>query len=357
MCGRIFIHDTSILAADGTVREPDDGYHMRALCVSRPGDVVVLDSTLRAEAVWLMAHYTRIGMPVARDIVLGLTHGAANLFEAYRLDPFIFDDRSHAVQPNTRWHRIVAETNDKNRCLRLAKRLGIPIPDTVFFDDVSEVGDLEQYRYPLYCKLAVSFAGLGVWFCKDAAELESRLREIGPGLAFQLQQPEEGTFLNVSYFCPGDGTVRRVLCTEQILEGPCHVGNGPSKLQPWGVTDPFARYMAAQGMVGYFAFDVVVLPDGRCKLVECNPRWNGGCYPTEAGLRLGQTNWEARGYKTTRTLGQLDFDGLEYNPGTRSGVVVLNLGQLAAFHKVSLMLAGTPEQRAALVRRLPTVLD
>ncbi len=357
MTPRFIIHDTSIRAPDGTVREHDDGYHGRGLAISWPGDVVAIDGVLLHETAWLQEHYARIGMPVAQEIVYRLSFDEATFLPKHLLDPFIFDDLANDVRPDKEWYAIVIEMNDKNATLRRAAALGVPFPQTQMFDHVLQLGDLEQYNYPLYLKLAVSFAGLGVWRCNSAEELTVHLKNVPEGLGFQLQQAVEGTFLNVSYYAAGDGTYRRVLCTEQILEGPCHVGNGPSKFQPWTTTDPLAAYMASHGMRGYFAFDVVVLPDGRFLLIECNPRWNGSCYPTEVGKRLNQTNWEARGYKTLRRLDQFDLKGFEYNPSARSGVIVLNLGQLAKFHKVSLMLAGTKEQIAALARRLPEILE
>src|SRR3990167_9040040 len=97
---RIFVHDTSILSSSGAVREPDDGYHGRGLCVSRPGDVVALDRTLRDEAAWLQQHYRRIGMPVADEVVWGVEQAQARDFPDHMLDPFIFDERPHAIRPD-----------------------------------------------------------------------------------------------------------------------------------------------------------------------------------------------------------------------------------------------------------------
>lgn len=354
---RLVNHHTAIF--DGETEFPDEEYHVRAHVVTRPGDVLQLDGSHRSAAQWAMAHFNRVGLQVTDQIHWGMGYDVAREFPGHTFDPFIFDHRAHAVRPDQRWFNIVEEMNDKNATLRRARRLGVPYPDTEIFGCKSKVGDLERFQYPLFLKRAVSLAGQGVWYCPSSGVLEARLQELPEGIGVQLQQPAQGMFLNVSYFCEGDGTYRRILCSEQILEGPCHVGNRPTRRhRPWSLTDPLAEYMTRAGMRGYFAFDVVATPTEGYLLIECNPRWNGSCYPTEVASRVGINGftWASRNFCTELPIEDIDLGGLEFNSVTRKGIIVLNYGTVKLYRKIGLMLIGTPNDINNYEAALPGIL-
>jgi hypothetical protein len=112
-----------------------------------------------------------------------------------------------------------------------------------------------------------------------------------------------------------------------------------------------ARWLADEGMRGVFAFDVAVVDDGgaeRYLAIECNPRYNGASYPTAAAKKLGIEQWLARTFKTRhRDLAALDLAGIEYDPATGEGVVLINWGPILV-GKLLVLLAGDPPTQERL---------
>lgn len=334
-------------------------YSVRPVCTTQPGDVVQLHPNMREAWQWAQVHFRRIGLPVAQDIVWNDQFDVAASYPGLAMDVFLFGNEAHRVRPDQRWFDIVAEMNDKNRTLWRAQQLGIPIPETLFFNSKDDVGDVARFTYPIFLKLAISVSGLGVWKCEKPEQLEQRLSEISDGVAFQLQQPEDAEFLNVQYECPGDGTARRLLVTEQILVGSAHAGNKPTWHQPWLVTDPLARYMAQNGMKGKFAFDVAALKKSGYVLIECNPRWNGASYPTVVAERLGVgQHWLARNFQTSaKDLASIDLNGYEYDARLQEGVIAINWGVISE-GKIGLMVtAQSAERRVQIEQAIEELLN
>jgi len=153
----------------------------------------------------------------------------------------------------------------------------------------------------------------------------------------------------------GNG-LSRFVATEQVLEGPAHQGNRyPARAEPWDCVEPMARWLYEQGMQGVFAFDVAVIEkDDRADYlaIECNPRFNGASYPTAVAKKLGIGHWLARSFKTERrTLADIDLAGLEYDPATGRGIVLVNWGPVLV-GKLLILLAGPPEAQDRLAREL-----
>ena len=146
--------------------------------------------------------------------------------------------------------------------------------------------------------------------------------------------------------------VRRLAITEQVLDGFVHQGNRyPSKHAPWDSVEIMAQWMASSGMKGVFAFDVAVVktPLGfRYLPIECNPRFNGASYPTAISRKLGLETWTAVQMRTRhRHLVHLDLNGIEYDPSTGEGVVIVNWGSVLA-GKVGFLLAGSSQRQESL---------
>ena len=75
-------------------------------------------------------------------------------------------------------------------------------------------------------------------------------------------------------------------------------------------------------------------------------------YPTEIAERLGVPNWcSGTLYTDYQQLIDLVLEGLEFDPATKTGVVLVNWGTIQA-GKVTVLLAGSPVQQADLSRRM-----
>lgn len=188
------------------------------------------------------------------------------------------------------------------------------------------------------------------------AELAAARGRFDPGTAVQVQaEVKTDCFLNLQYESTTDG-VRRVAATEQVLDGPVHQGNRhPVTDAPWHCVDPMAQWLHDQGVREVFAFDVAELegPDGTDHLaIECNPRFNGASYPTSIARRLGIEHWLTRAFPTRhRSLASLDLSGIEYDPATGEGVILVNWGPILV-GKMLCMLAGPAETRDRLALEL-----
>ena len=108
-------------------------------------------------------------------------------------------------------------------------------------------------------------------------------------------------------------------------------------------------------MQGIFAFDVAVVPtqDGvRFPVIECNPRFNGATYPTLIAQKLGVPEWSAISLKTAgRSLSGIDLDGIEFDPKTGEGAVLVNWGTILE-GRLAVLLAGSREFQDSLAVEL-----
>lgn len=65
----------------------------------------------------------------------------------------------------------------------------MPVPRTLCFADVAEIGDgdIANIEAPCYLKAAVSVSGVGIYRCGDEAELRDALTRFAPGIPVQVQ--------------------------------------------------------------------------------------------------------------------------------------------------------------------------
>ena len=104
-----------------------------------------------------------------------------------------------------------------------------------------------------------------------------------------------------------------------------------------------------------FAFDVAVVEESgesRYFAIECNPRFNGSSYPTGIAQKLNLTCWANESFKTDcRSLHELDLSGLEYDPASGTGVILVNWGSILV-GKLGVLIAGSIDQQQVLRERL-----
>ncbi len=359
---KIFNHDIMMSTLDS-----NKGIHLfsgRAVGLSSPGDRVQLHPDLALDWPCLREHYARIGLEHSHNIVWNVDLEALAQHSPDEVSVYFF---GHAFEHDKRcakllrwldgsWYRVVEYMNSKNNFVELAHRLGVPIPATECFADRAKLGNLEAFSYPCYVKLAVSDHGVGIFRCENSADLLNAVEQFPEDKPFQVQaEIQASAFLNLQYRVTSQG-VTRSLVSEQILDGCVHGGNRyPTLHQPWHVVEPMAQWMFENGMKGTFGFDVAVI-DGTAGAtylaIECNPRYNGSSYPTEIAERLGVPSWCSETLHTDyRQLAELDLDGLEFDPVTKTGVVLVNWGPIQA-GKVTVLLAGSPMQQAHLSSRM-----
>jgi hypothetical protein len=349
---RIYNHDIMHCTAEGV--EGNHLYSARALGMTHPDDIIQLHPSLRSEWQYIKNHYLRIGLTHTTEVIWStdLAHLANNT--DYQPSVFFFGAQENQAHPSQTWSDAVNYINSKNNFIRLAEQLGVPVPKTFCFDRADELDAeaTEAFVFPCYLKAAVSVAGVGIHRCESPSELLWLADAFDPATPVQVQEEViTDCFLNLQYEA-SDGEYRRLLATEQILQGPVHQGNFyPARSTPWGVVEPMAEWLAERDFRDVFAFDVAVIKEktgNRYVAIECNPRFNGASYPTAIALKLDIPEWDARNYKTWhKSLSEIDLRGLEYHNSTGEGVIIVNWGPVLV-GKLMIMLAGNAATRKAL---------
>jgi hypothetical protein len=333
-------------------------YSGRALGASNPGDLIQLHPDLRPQWPAICSHYERVGLRHSNDVIWDIDTRLLADYPEHEPSVFFFGDAEQRRRPDERWHRTVEFINSKNRFMALANDLEVPVPRTLCFDEVAliEEADIESAPYPCYLKAALSVSGVGIYRCEDPQALRAATARFAPKVPVQIQdEVRTDCFLNLQYEAI-DGHAQRVATSEQVLEGCVHQGNRhPVPAPPWEVVDPMADWLVAEGIRGVFAFDVAVIEDqgaSRHLAIECNPRWNGASYPTMIARKLGIEHWLARTFPTRhRMLADLDLSGIEYDPSTGEGVILVNWGPVLV-GKLLVLLAGAPDRQQTLAQAL-----
>lgn len=336
-------------------------YPGRVLGSTKPGDVLQLHPNLRQHWDWIKAHYERCGISHAEEIIWDDNPLLMRDFPGHEPSVFLFGERAHQARPNDAWYETVRSMNSKNNFILLCKELGIPTPPTWCFECKTEIKEFSQFPFPIYLKIAVSVSGLGVVRCEDEEGLQVQLSLIDEKVPFQIQQNVDAfTFLNLQY--RKNGKLERFAATEQVLKGNCHAGNSfPTLYQPWSLMDPIAEKMVANGMRGYFAFDVAVCRDGdgvKYYAIECNPRYNGSSYPTNIAKKLDVSAWIAKKAHTGgNSFAGIDLGDVEYNPKRKTGAVIVNWGCIEENELGVLLIAPDNASQQQLEDRLSKILQ
>ncbi len=352
------IHHHDIMACTAHGVAGNHLYSGRALGITEPGDLILLHPELATQWEWIHAHYSRIGLRHTEEVIWEL--GSAHLVDHsdHSLSVFFFGAGEQRARPDSRWYRAVEFINSKNNFATIAEALGVPIPTTLRFDSVADIGakDIIAAPYPCYLKAAVSVSGVGIHRCAESAALGEAMTGFDPRIPVQIQaEVASRCFLNLQYEAAADGA-RPLAATEQVLDGFAHQGNRyPAAHAPWHIVDPMAQWLLGEGMRGVFAFDVAVIEtsDGpEFRAIECNPRWNGASYPTVIARKLGIDQWLARVFTTRhRSLADIDLSGIELDGQHKRGVVLVNWGPVLV-GKLLVLLAGEPETQEVLAAKL-----
>ncbi|MES9992998.1 MAG: ATP-grasp domain-containing protein [Candidatus Thiodiazotropha sp.] len=345
----IYNHDIMSCTAEGV--KGNHLYSGRILGATEPEDMVQLHPLLKSEWAEIVEHYARIGLQHSQNVIWDVDLEYMPIQAGIRPSHFFYGDMELKKGGDVAWARSVEFINSKNNFMALADELGVAVPKTLCYNSVREISDadIDSFPYPCYLKAAVSVSGVGIYRCQDQAALRQAMTRFEAVVPVQLQQEvKTDIFLNLQYQII-DGKCRRLLATEQILEGTAHQGNfHPTPYEPWEVVEPMAAWMAKKGFKDILAFDVAVLQGEKSPeylAIECNPRYNGASYPTLIALKYGIDEWESANFSTRhRSLKQLDLRGIEFDPARGEGVIIVNWGPVLV-GKIMFMIAGSSKVR------------
>ena len=335
-------------------------YSARVLGMTEAEDYIQLHPDLEPEWKYIAKHYNRINLSHSQNPIWDVSFQKLKEYSDCEVSVFIFGDAIHQDSDDDDWFRkqnqdwldVVEFINSKNNFIRLAQDLGVSIPKTICAENKSELDRLIDLPYPCYVKPAISVDGVGINRCESEDNLQSALLDIAEDVPLQVQQEViSDKFLNLQYEIV-DEKAKPLAATEQILDGFSHNGNRyPTVHQPWNLVEPMAQWMAEKGMKGIFAFDVAAVQEedkSSYYAIECNPRFNGASYPTGIAKKFNLPSWASENFNTQyNSLKDIDLSGLEFDPQTGKGVIIVNWGSIL-IGKLGILLAGSIEEQKEL---------
>ncbi len=165
--------------------------------------------------------------------------------------------------------RLLDDLDNKMRFDLLARRHGLPIPESTHLRDAADVDalDYDGLSFPLVVKSLYSESGKGVFVARDADDcrqyLASGRRYTEPPLVLQAFVSGDTACLNV--FCRSG---RVLACDSYLKRDEDHFEFVDL---PGAVTD-MSTFLTNIGFSGFANFDAIRDADGRFSFLECNPR-------------------------------------------------------------------------------------
>ena len=182
----------------------------------------------------------------------------------------------------------------KDKVLKLAARLGIPVPRTWYIEDISRISELKHgLSYPVVIKPRMGSGAIGVSYPKNPAELTQQYLSIHRRFPFPLIQeliPVEGPGYGASFLLDENHQVKASFVHKRLREYP--VTGGASTLRE-SVRHDDIRDMALTLLKALDWFGVAMVEfkldprDGAPKLMEINPRfWGSLSLAVQAGVNF-----------------------------------------------------------------------
>ena len=182
----------------------------------------------------------------------------------------------------------------KDRILRLAEKLGIPIPKTWYIEDLSQLKGLkDSLPYPVVIKPRMSSGAVGVSYPRNPEDLMEQYQSIHHRFPYPLIQeliPPEGPGYGVSFLLDEKGEVRASFVHKRLREYP--VTGGASTLREsverGDIRDMGLALLRAMDWFGVAMVEFKLDPrDGIPKMMEINPRfWGSLSLAVEAGVNF-----------------------------------------------------------------------
>jgi len=215
------------------------------------------------------------------DETLALISKYHSDFSRWTYLPFVHYEKLHVAQ-------------NKERVLRLAERLGIPMPRTWYINDISRLDTLkESLPYPVVIKPKMSSGAVGIAYPQRAEEFMAQYLSIHKRFPYPIVQeciPREGPGYGASFLLDEKGLIKASFVHKRLREYP--VTGGASTLRESVKRDDIREIglmlLNALDWFGAAMVEFKVDPrDGKPKLMEINPRfWGSLSLAIESGVNF-----------------------------------------------------------------------
>ncbi len=179
-------------------------------------------------------------------------------------------------------YNTILKASDKKEVLKAAIDIGIPVPETVFIDDFSELeGKAAKVSLPAVIKPRMSSGSYGIRYVNNMKELITAYKEAHEKYPLPLIQeyiPQGGDAFGVSALFDKNAEPKAVFVHKRLREYP--ITGGPSTLRESVVNDEVQelgiKLLKALKWYGVAMVEFKIDPrDDRPKLMEINPRFWG----------------------------------------------------------------------------------
>lgn len=201
----------------------------------------------------------------------------------------------------SRWTYVPIVSHDrlqvarrKDKILRLSEKLGIPVPETWYVKNLSQLDSLKtNLPYPVVIKPKMGSGAIGVFYPRNPEELVAQYMAVHQRFPYPLIQeliPQEGSGFGASFLLDERGQVRASFMHKRLREYP--VSGGASTLRESvrrdDVRDMGLSLLKALNWFGVAMVEFKLDPrDGIPKLMEVNPRfWGSLSLAIEAGVNF-----------------------------------------------------------------------
>jgi predicted ATP-grasp superfamily ATP-dependent carboligase len=188
----------------------------------------------------------------------------------------------------------LTRVRNKANVIRLAEKLGIPVPQTWHIQDLSQLdGIADMLPYPVVIKPQISSGAVGVAYPKNQRELKETYQTIHQQFPFPIIQefiPREGSGYGASFLFDEQSCLKAGFVHKRLREYP--VTGGASTLRVSirhdDIYDMARTLLEKIGWVGVAMVEFKVDPrDGLPKLMEINPRfWGSLSLAIHAGVNF-----------------------------------------------------------------------
>ncbi len=199
----------------------------------------------------------------------------------------------HVYLPVTEPDKIDAARR-KDRMLKLAGALGIPVPKTWVIDDLAQLDRLKkELPYPVVIKPRMGSGAVGVRYPAGPQDLEAAYKSVHAIFPYPLIQeriPPEGAGYGASFLFDENGQVKASFVHKRLREYP--VTGGASTLRVGVKNDAILEMgRALLEKLDWFGVAMVEFKmdsrDGIPKLMEVNPRfWGSLALAIQSGVNF-----------------------------------------------------------------------
>ena len=190
--------------------------------------------------------------------------------------------------------RQLEAAQNKAQVIKLAEKLGIPIPKTWFVHDLSELdGIIGTLPFPVVIKPKISSGAVGVAYPRNKTEFKKQYLSIHRRFPLPIIQemiPREGPGYGASFLMDEASRLKALFVHKRLREYP--VSGGASTLRISvrhdDIRDMAISLLKAMGWYGVAMVEFKIDPRDNCpKLMEINPRfWGSLALAIHAGVNF-----------------------------------------------------------------------